>query len=471
VTLAAKNIGQRARQGIEITESLSHVPEGASLDFSTPPSSYDGRQAVFTVDSLEAGAEKSFSYSIGVPLSVGAVERIPDIQVSARQLQITVAAPFSARLGERVALRAKTLDGNALQNAVLYVIYPDGQRHAIRADDAGSASFVADAQGRYSYGARDYFVSNSPYTDAVSDAAVPAAAAATTQDQGMLGQILGALPILAGVFAFTVVALMVYGFISQRREEEEVYSVQGPSSKMAPSVPDASPISYTQKFSFSQPEALREEKNIGVSEGPRGSGKMHLSESIARKMDEKKGQEEAEEETTTDETSERAMTALERKASLEGELAEGESEIEKTISQLEEIRRKLQERRSQRELEGMEGESPEKERQEEDAGEREAQEGELAAEAEASEEAAQGGEPEEATDLDIPEEKGEDVPEEEFAGLELQEEDEPQGMEKAKRMANAAKAKKKPVYAKERPAKGPEKKKKMKFATRGIKRR
>jgi hypothetical protein len=73
--------------------------------------------------------------------------------------------------------------------------------------------------------------------------------------------------------------------------------------------------------------------------------------------------------------------------------------------------------------------------------------------------------------LDIPEEKGEDVPEEEFAGLELQEEDEPQGMEKAKRMANAAKAKKKPVYAKERPAKGPEKKKKMKFATRGIKRR
>jgi hypothetical protein len=380
VSLKFRNIGTDTHDSVQAEESLSYVPNGVAVSFSPKPFSYDGRKALFALGDFAPGQAKEVSFSFGATLSEGAFERIAPTSITAGTPSASLSAPFKSQVGSTMTIYLRSDRGEPVGNALVTIHFPDGKARDVLTNPQGKVSFVATRAGFYTYSVSGYLLSDivSTRVEEAAQDEIPKAAAASA-DGGLLPSLFGALPTVAGVFAFLVVVLLIYNFFRSRREESEY---DQPQQAYAQPQKPAQPQVYSQTYSFGANgggSAAREEK---VREATRD-----ILESRKRQMQPPQQapvEEQEESEAIPDEVaeSERAFSArepgevddeiakLERQAGEGGESAsldEGGSDLESTIRQLEEIRERLRQRREGMEAEaengeggaGLEGEEPE----------------------------------------------------------------------------------------------------------------
>jgi len=365
VTLSLKNIGSIDRSYVNIGESLSYVPAGAAISFSPSPSQFDGRQAVWEVLELKRGEAKNVTYEFGASVSEAAVGRIPDAVVIAAPSTVMLFAPSKVPANSTLTVSLKSMEGRPIAGAKIVVDYPDGSRQAVRTDSSGTVSLMATRVGSYTYSAEGYklyqLVSTIAYEKEAEEEKAPATAASAA-DAGILPSLLGALPILAGIFAAAVVALIVYNFLSARREEED-------SSEPAPQLAEQqakseSGASYTQKFTFgtedehqknmddttrrmvdsrkrrmqeSEPAPPEEHEEAPAESKDADAERMEDGFAVSR---ESAGDGEPERTVMSNDMDDE-LAELEKNARIAGEVAEQEKEVENMLAQLESIRNKL----------------------------------------------------------------------------------------------------------------------------------
>jgi len=356
VTLSLKNIGTIDRNYVNVGESLSYVPAGADISFSPSPSQFDGRQAVWEIAELKRGEARNVTYRFGATVSEAAVGRIPDAAAIAAPSTVMLFAPSKVPVNSTLTLSLKSLDGKPVSGARIVVDYPDGSRQSVRTGSTGTASLIATRIGSYTYSAEGYrlyqLASTIAYDKNAAEAEVPSTAASAS-DEGILPAILGALPIFAGIFAAAVVALIVYNFLSARREEED-------SSEPAPQLAEqqaksGAGMNYSQKFSFGR-EAEREKSVDDATRSMVESRKRRMQESEPAppiEHEEAVSEEETSaapqgdagiygsERTVANGDMDEELAELERNARIAGEVAEQEKEVENMLAQLEGIRNKL----------------------------------------------------------------------------------------------------------------------------------
>ena len=363
VTLSLKNAGSIDRNYVNIGESLSYVPAGAAISFSPSPSQFDGRQAVWEITALSRGETKNVTYEFGATVSEAAVGRIPDAAAIAAPSTVMLFAPSKVPLNSTLTISLKSLEGRPIAGAKIVVDYPDGSRQAVRTDNSGTISLMATREGSYTYSAEGYklyqLVSTIAYDKSAAEEKVPATAASAA-DAGILPGIIGALPVLAGIFAAAVVALIAYNFLSARREEEDV---SGPAPQLAEQqAKNESGVNYSQKFSFGTgnereksiddtTRSMVESRKKRMQENEPAPPVEHEEAPVEAKNDERAGETSAPQSDSTDSySSERTvmngdmdgeLADLERNARIAGEVAEQEKEVENMLTQLEDIRNKL----------------------------------------------------------------------------------------------------------------------------------
>ncbi|MCX8198289.1 MAG: hypothetical protein N3F07_03830 [Candidatus Micrarchaeota archaeon] len=323
VILTAQNIGPVQRDQIEISESLAHVPLGASLSFKPTPSANDGRIAAWAIGSLKPGESKSVAYEYSARAQIGELEGIPPAQVRSATPSAILASPSRADVGGKVQLSLRFEDGSPIPQAVVQVHFPDGSMQSVKTDSEGKASFVASKDGFYTYSVPGMKLAKLASTEAQQQEAPISAAAAVAQESQAAGQMFGLLPILAAIFAVAVIALIIYNFFSYRKEE---------------GAKDAGEAAYSQKLPFSeypQPEQKAKEDDTKRLLDLRRS---QQNEQASHAAETSKAEGEASQE----------ISSLEQKARAEGEVSvESGEEIESAIRQLEEIRQKLKEKKAQ----------------------------------------------------------------------------------------------------------------------------
>ena len=360
VELLVENIGELDRTGVDLSEDLSYVPTGARIDYSTQPTSSDGRIVKWSLGTLAKGATLKLSYVISARIPADKLSTIPDVAVAADPALLSLSAPDSLKAGEKATVTVEK-NGKPIKNAIVIVTYPDGVRHPLRSDLYGVVKFTAADEGKYTYSLEGYSVEKPVATEVGPLEAIPAAPVAAAVDTSLAGSIMGVLPFLAALFAIAVIALILYNFLTTRREEEE-YVPQQPASYSQPASPDAQAgMAYTQKFSFGteeQPESRMQDRTHDLVE----SRKRHLAETAAasasREEPEEEQEAEAVESTATGTDMENIISELEHKARKGGEVAteDEEAEVEKTISELEAIREKLRAMRAKGKGAALEGE-------------------------------------------------------------------------------------------------------------------
>ncbi len=351
VTLTVKNIGAQDRSYINVGESLSYVPTGADISFSPSPSQFDGRQAVWEIDSLSRGESRDVSYEFTSSVSEAAVSRIPDVVAAASPTTVVLFAPSRLQVGGTLTLSVKSQEGRPISGAKVLVNYPDGSRQVVKTDSSGTVSLEASRNGSYTYSIEGYrlyqLVSTIAGSALEEEQDVPAAASAA--DAGIMPGILGALPIFAGLFAVAVVVLLAYNFFFARREDDG-YDMPAPqlAEQQAPG------MSYTQKFSFGA-EAEREKKIEDTTRSIVENRKRRMQETAPVQPEEREeaapleraipesmyADSEESEKTVAGSSMDDELADLERHARIAGEVAEQEKEVESMLTQLEMIRNKL----------------------------------------------------------------------------------------------------------------------------------
>lgn len=369
ITLTFENAGGSDRQEVQLTEDLSQVPDGAKLAFEPQPAYSDGRSATWTAAVMKAGEKKTVRYTYTAKSSADDIARIQNPEVKAKVTSVTLTAPPSAKVGERVLISAKTPEGAPLPGAKVIITYPDGTIQQAKTDSKGSAAFTAGKEGFYTYSVEGYSLTRLASTEATIAEIPAAAAAAVAPDSGIFSALSGLLPALAAIFVIAVVALIVYNFFTSRRDEEYYTPAAAgqqpaggnpaaqrpvPEPPQAPhSYPGAQGATYSQQYTFgSQKKAEDAPKPSPVASQPQaGEGKYPESRAQAPVITSpymmNRQVEKYSESTSSDEDVERELASLERKAREEGEGATHEQEIENAISELEAIRQKLRERKDQ----------------------------------------------------------------------------------------------------------------------------
>lgn len=420
VTMDIGNSGTLEREGVLLTESLAYVPDGVRMEFLPKPDSMDGRSASWALGSLKPGGSAVISYSFNAGTDPGDIGRIPEPELSSAPVNAVLSAPAKAVVGQKVALFLRTDSGQPIPGATVKVSFPDGSRQYLTTNGRGAASFVASGEGAYSYSVEDYRVAKLSGTAAEPEELPPAAASAIP-DSGLAGAVTGLLPALAAIFAFAVLALVAYNFLSSKKEEEYVPATQPSSQTLNQS------SLYSQNYSFGPKQEAAAQSHVDevARQLLESRRKQMESESGPRPDAVQEPQSPAQwtESATTEDEADVRLVELEHQARSEGESASQEKEIEKAIAELEAIRQKLKERK-----ETMESVSGPAEEPEEEAGEG-------------------AGEEEEAA-----------------------EPDEPQGPS-APAPAKSAKAKPAPAQEKKAPSRVMPPKKKLKLGTHGIKRK
>jgi len=363
VTLSLKNVGSQDRSRVNIGESLSFVPSGADVSFSPSPSQYDGRQAVWEINSLSRGEARDVSYEFTSSVSEAAVGRIPDAVVAAEPTTAVLFAPSRLQVGGTLTILLKSQEGRPISGAKILVDYPDGTRQVVKTDATGAASLEASREGSYTYsveGYRLYQLSSTIAEEAAPEGSQQVPAAASAADEGLLPGIMAVVPVFAGLFAAAVVVLLAYNFFFARREDE--YADE-PAPQLAEQQAQPSPgMTYSQNFSFgANPER---EKNVeDATRGMVESRKRHMQESAHQPVKREEAPERAEafvdgEKTVAGSAMDEELEELERHARIAGEVAEQEKEVENMLAQLEAIRGKLRAGRGASDEDGPEGKKP-----------------------------------------------------------------------------------------------------------------
>lgn len=348
VTLSLKNVGAQDRAGVNVGESLSFVPAGADVSFAPSPSQYDGRQAVWEINSLDRGEARDVSYEFTSSVSEAAVGRIPDVVAAAAPTTAVLFAPSRLQVGGTLTLLLKSQEGRPIAGAKILVDYPDGTRQAVKTDATGTASLEASREGSYTYsveGYRLYQLASTIAEEPGADAEQQVPAAASAADEGLLPGIMAVLPVFAGLFAAAVVVLLAYNFFFARREDE--YADE-PAPQLAEQQAQSSPgMTYSQNFSFGAPQE-RENKVEDATRGMVESRKRHMQEAAGQPKERMEARQagaassfDEGEKTVAGSAMDIELEELERHARIAGEVAEQEKEVENMLAQLEAIRGKL----------------------------------------------------------------------------------------------------------------------------------
>ena len=366
VNLVFKNIGTADREDVTVSESLSLIPRGAQAKFSPVVFYSDGSVATWSIGSLPAGQSKTVSYSFLASLQADALEKFPQPTIQARPLEVVLSAPDSSTVGEPIGVTLKSVSGQPVSGATIYVVSPEGSSQAINTGRTGTANFAASKEGYYTYNVAGYRLVRiaSTYV-AIAKAAnqtsnLPVAAAATV-DGGIAQALMSMLPIAAAMFVMAIILLLVYNFLSAREEDDgSTGAPPAQASEAQGASPQGASLVYTQKFSFAE-DAKQEKRVSEVTRDIIGSRKRQIRES------EEKGQQDpadSSEKTETlgenepipvnlsesqqpEETREYSdesekLAALTENSSEEGESTKADDEsIEATIARLEEIRARL----------------------------------------------------------------------------------------------------------------------------------
>jgi hypothetical protein len=349
VRLSLKNVGAQDRSYVNVGESLSFVPAGADVSFSPSPSQYDGRQAVWEINSLSRGETREVSYEFTSSVSEAAVGRIPDVVAAAAPTTVVLFAPSRLQVGGTLTLLLKSQEGRPISGAKILVDYPDGTRQVVKTDASGTASLEASREGSYTYsieGYRLYELVSTIASEAVPESSRQVPAAASAADEGLLPGIVAVLPVFAGLFAAAVAVLLAYNFFFARRDDD--YADE-PAPQLAEQQAKSSPgATYSQNFSFGASNEGRERKIEDATRGMVESRKRHMQETAAQPKEreaalpsEGKAGFDDGEKTVAGSEMDGELEELERHARIAGEVAEQEKEVENMLSQLEAIRSRL----------------------------------------------------------------------------------------------------------------------------------
>jgi len=351
VVLTAQNIGPVDRNGVEIAESLLHVPIGASLTFNPLPSSNDGRQASWAIGSLAHGESKSVYYAYSARSDEGDIQNIPAVQVKAAPAGVVLSAPSRIEVGSKVQLSLVSDVGAPVPDTVVQISYPDGSSQYVKTNSEGKASFTAAKDGFYTYSVAGFNLLKLSSTEAQPKPETPALAASTAAGGSEIASsIFGLLPILGAIFVIAVIMLIAYNFLTSKKEEEYSQAPSNLSSQMAAaSTAQDGGATYSQKFTFGGSPNREEKQTVDVTRDLVGSRKKAMADADlpVQHTERVAYGEKADAETTVEAGAE--MTTLESQARTGGESAAHEEEIEKAIFELEAIRQKLRERKQQME--------------------------------------------------------------------------------------------------------------------------
>ncbi len=345
-----------------LTEGLAHVPSGAKISFGLLPSDSDGRSASWKLGSLKSGEAMTVGYIFNARMTASEAESIRQPSISSQPPKLALFAPSASKVGGRVTLSLQTLSGKPMPGTLITVGYPDGTSQEMRTDYRGKVSFNAQAEGYYTYTVRGFGLERMVSTEVLPREVLPVISAAMGLDKEIVSFFTGLLPTLAVIFGLAVLALIIYNFFNSREEEEQ--QSESPSEPPAQYYsPPAEAPAYTQKFTFADSGESDDQKMRDLTRGLVESRKKQMQvaevseeepqhnnrhsygqkgETVAER--EPAGSEEADEE---DAEVERELEKLEAQARGEGEVTEQEDEIESAIAELEEIRKKLRERRDQ----------------------------------------------------------------------------------------------------------------------------
>lgn len=371
ISLVLTNTGPAERQNVEVLQELSFVPSGSALFFQPAPSLQTSTEATWQLGALAKGESKTLLISFDSSLQKEIA--LPQLLAKSSPPKITISAPLSSKAGDTIAVAAKSASGSPLEGISITVGFPDGTSRELVTDSEGKASLLAAKEGFYTYSAEGYELSSLPSTEVKKLQQVTAAQSASAS--GLPGRVVSFLsslaPLLAAIFVTAVVTFILYGFITQKKEEPYHAPLQeqhatAPSQHSSllmppqvppkePSAPPVSPLLPVPEQAVmpilqpAQPEkegmALDTRRLVGLRKKKLWEGeKTYQNHSYLPQppIDSVQGHE----------ASEGHVIALESLSSQEGESTLDEGEIEKTMRQLEEIRQKLRERKEQ--LQSME---------------------------------------------------------------------------------------------------------------------
>jgi hypothetical protein len=335
VKLYVKNIGQFGRAGVKIVEDLSYLPSGAKIDFLQAPSETDGRTASWDIGSLGAGEEYSVSFRVPLEVNKEAFKLLASPQITAKAVEVSIAAPASVEKGSAVELSLTASDGTRVPGAKIAVSAPSGISSQVTTDAEGKASFKAEEAGFYTYSVIGYNLVSIAATESVSaKVETPSAGAAIpSKPFDFLGAISSALPFIAGIVLVAAIGLMAFNYAQATSE-----------SKQAPPQPQGPPSSYStpgQSFSYtyapgSPSSASKEEQP--ASPVPSAEEFQRKREATRALLERRKG-EMVKPEAPADEMI--GEEAVEFSPS-----ASRSEDIEKTIKELEALKAKLKKKKS-----------------------------------------------------------------------------------------------------------------------------
>ncbi|MEM2137468.1 MAG: hypothetical protein QW568_00070 [Candidatus Anstonellaceae archaeon] len=395
VTLSLKNTGPADRKGVEISQDLSFVPQGSKISYEPAPSSSQG-QVVWKLGSMKKGGSAKLSYSFNA--KIAAESQIPQISAKSLPPQATITAPQLAKPGEKLEIYAKSPSGSPLAEVGITITFPDGTSKKATTDSNGKTSIVASKEGFYTYSIDGYALSRLSSTEVKKpQEAVPVAAASAAGLPAKVVSFLSSLaPLLAAIFVTAVVVFILYGFITQKKEPGHAPLQEEPSSfpassnatsqqtQQLPHSPLIQPTFSTsresalpldtrrlvelrknqmwqsektyQNHSYSQEQHTEktvqheEKQHTALAHPPAEKTELHT---VLPNLVYREGkQAQPTEKTSLHMESEPHAIALQSLSSQDVESTLDESELEKTVRQLEEIRQKLQERKAQ--MEAME---------------------------------------------------------------------------------------------------------------------
>jgi len=374
VTLSLKNAGQTDREGVEISQDLSFVPSGSQVSFANAPSASSQSEAAWGLGSMKKGESKTIAYSFGAKLA--AEPQIPRISAKSSPPQATITAPQSAKPGEKLEIYAKSPSGSSLAGVEIAITFPDGTSKKATTDPSGKAIITASKEGFYTYSVEGYALSGLSSTEVKKpQEAVPVAAASAGLPAKVVSFLSSLAPLLAAIFVAAVVVFILYGFITQKKEPGHAPSQEEPSpsaaSQQALPLPHSPLIQPTFSSQQDSPQQLDTRRLVELRKSQMWQSEKTYSNNVDAQSAEKTAQHEEKshmalpnlvhreekpaqptEKTYSRAESEPHMIALRSISSQEGESTFDESELEKTVRQLEEIRQKLRERKVQ--MEAME---------------------------------------------------------------------------------------------------------------------
>ncbi|MBS3069439.1 hypothetical protein J4441_03685 [Candidatus Micrarchaeota archaeon] len=379
VRITITNTGQFAKENIRIADTVSYVPSGAKLIFSSQPY-LNATTATWSIGSLLPSAQYLIYINASGKIDEAAFSQLPSPIVSFSLPQARLTAPKESSAGGRITISLSNTQGQPIEGATLFVLGPNGESLSLKTDQQGKASYVPRAAGFYTYSSEDFSLPSmlvSTNAKAALPTAPPAAGAITPESN-----VPEILPFALGLAVLAAIAFAIYVLFAPRNaNDEQPYSSLPPSASppsgaaaqggksgealiFGQDVQDALHQSGTQQYqtrqySYQQPQAAKtatNEKGVPAAiEAATQKEQQWVQEQakkqedaselfLQRKQELEQKEKEAEEFLKKPSAQMHAGKAIHTKnyqEQNEPEEEPGEDSIEKTIAELERMRAKL----------------------------------------------------------------------------------------------------------------------------------